>query len=256
MTEEIETKETVIAKPATNYLVPLAILVGFGLVAGAIFMSGNSGKDTLPIVLKDSQPPKVAPQPAGSTDNVRPVTAEDHVKGNLDASVMIVEYSDYECPFCKRFHDTMNQIMDEQGDSGKVAWVFRHFPLDQLHPVKARAVAVASECASEQGGSEAFWKFTDGYFDVTLTNNRTDIEVVIPQIVKEIGLDESAFLACFESGKYDQHIDDDIANAIETGGRGTPWSVVIAPNGKTFPLNGAQPIEAVRQLIDLAVQEK
>lgn len=133
---------------------------------------------------------------------------------------------------------------------------FRHFPLDQLHPVKARAVAVASECASEQGGNESFWKFSDRYMELTLSNNKTPIETVIPQIVQEIGLNESAFQTCFESGKYDQHIEDDIENAIATGGRGTPWSVVIAPNGKTFPLNGAQPLEAVKQLINLAAQEK
>ena len=149
----------------------------------------------------------------------------------------------------------MNEVMKEV-DDGQVAWVFRHFPLDQLHPIKARAVAVASECASEQGGNESFWKFSDRYMELTLSNNKTPIETVIPQIVQEIGLNESAFQTCFESGKYDQHIEDDIENAIETGGRGTPWSVVIAPNGKTFPLNGAQPLDAVKQLINLAAQEK
>ena len=86
----------------------------------------------------------------------------------------------------KRFHDTMNEVMDKYGESGEVAWVFRQFPLEQLHPVKAQAVAVASECANEQGGNDAFWQFTDGYFDVTLTNNRTDIETVIPQLAKKL----------------------------------------------------------------------
>ena len=88
---------------------------------------------------------QVQKEPVGTTDAVRPVTREDHIKGNPDAPIKIVEYSDFECPFCKRFHDTMNEVMSEV-DNGQVAWVFRHFPLDQLHPVKARAVAVASEC--------------------------------------------------------------------------------------------------------------
>ncbi len=238
------------------YLVPAAILIAGGLVAAAVFMGGNGGNIAPVANTGTNQPTQAAPQPTGSTDAVRAVSNEDHIKGNPDAPIKIVEYSDFECPFCKRFHDTMNQVMGEQGASGDVAWVFRHFPLEQLHPVKAQAVAVASECAAEQGGNEAFWKFTDGYFDVTLTNNRTDIETVIPQLVNEIGLDQTAFQSCFTSGKYDEHIAADIQNAVETGGRGTPWSIVIAPNGKTFPLNGAQPLAAVEQLIEIARNEQ
>lgn len=150
----------------------------------------------------------------------------------------------------------MNEVMDKYGASGDVSWVFRQFPLEQLHPVKAQAVAVASECANEQGGNDMFWKFTDRYFELTLTNNRTDIETVIPQIAGEIGLDTTAFNTCRQSGKYDEHIQSDIANAVATGGRGTPWSVVIAPNGKTFPINGAQPRAAVEQIIELAKKEQ
>lgn len=248
MTENIQTKTP------NNHLVPIAIVVGFGLVAGAVFMSNGKGKDTV-VTAKTETNQLAQKEPVATTNSVRAVTKDDHIKGSLDAPVMIVEYSDYECPFCKRFHDTMNEVMKEV-DDGQVAWVFRHFPLDQLHPVKARAVAVASECVSEQGGNESFWKFSDRYMELTLSNNKTPIETVIPQIVQEIGLNGAAFQTCFESGKFDQHIEDDIKNAIATGGRGTPWSVVIASNGKTFPLNGAQPPEAVKQLINLAAQEK
>lgn len=246
------TENTQIKTP-NNYLIPLAIVIAGGLVAGTVFMSNGSGVSNTATTTETGQ--QVQKEPVGTTDAVRTVTKDDHIKGSLDAPVTIVEYSDFECPFCKRFHDTMNEVMKEV-DDGQVSWVFRHFPLDQLHPVKARAVAVASECANEQGGNESFWKFSDRYMELTLSNNKTPIETVIPQIVQEIGLNESAFQTCFESGKYDQHIEDDIENAIATGGRGTPWSVVIAPNGKTFPLNGAQPLEAVKQLINLAAQEK
>ncbi|MCA9361520.1 thioredoxin domain-containing protein [Candidatus Kaiserbacteria bacterium] len=248
MTENIQTKTP------NNYLIPLAIVIAGGLVAGAVFMSNGSGGNSTATATETGQQVQQR-EPVGTTDAVRAVTKDDHIKGNLDAAVTIVEYSDFECPFCKRFHDTMNEVIKEV-DDGQVAWVFRHFPLDQLHPVKARAVAVASECAGEQGGNESFWKFSDRYMELTLSNNKTPIETVIPQIVQEIGLNESVFQTCFESGKYDQHIEDDTENAIATGGRGTPWSVVIAPNGKTFPLNGAQPLEAVKQLINLAAQEK
>ncbi len=78
----------------------------------------------------------------------------DHIRGNPDAPVTLVEYSDFECPFCKRFHPTVKRIVDEYG--GRVRWVYRHFPLDEIHPVKARREAAAAECAAELGGNDAF----------------------------------------------------------------------------------------------------
>ena len=74
--------------------------------------------------------------------------------------------------------------------------------------------------------------------------------------MKEAGLDQVTFQTCFESGKYDDHIEADIANAVETGGRGTPWSVMIGPDGKTYPVNGAQPLAAIEQLISIAKNEQ
>ena len=234
-------------------MVPGAIVVAGIIVAVAIiFGGGNSGT----VGTAQGTPPPQAPpaQPTGSTDNVREVTREDHIKGDINAPVKIVEYSDFECPFCKRFHETMNQVMEEYGDSGQVAWVYRQFPLEQLHPVKAMQESLVSECVAELAGNDAFWQFTDRFFELTPSNNRTDLDTVIPQILGEIGISKTAVDECVASGKFDQHIQDDIANAVETGGRGTPWSVIIGPNGQTFPLNGAQPYASVKQLIDLALQ--
>ncbi len=244
--EEINQKQT------NQYLIPVAIVIAGAFVAGALYLSNTS---TQPVTnTGTAQQVAEAPEPTGSTDAVRPVTSEDHIKGNPDAPIKIVEYSDFECPFCQQFHDTMNEVIDKYGESGEVAWIYRHFPLDQLHPVKARAEAVASECAAELGGNEAFWQFADRFMELTPSNNRTEIETVIPQIVREIGLDEVAFQTCFASGKYDDHIDADIANAVETGGRGTPWSIMIGPDGTTYPINGAQPLATIEQLIGIAKQ--
>lgn len=237
----------------TQYLIPLSIVVAGAIIGTALYF-GGTGRQA--VTQKDAPSAPQAEQPTVDTTNkVRPITKEDHIKGNPDAPIKIVEYSDFECPFCQRFHNTMNELMEKYGESGEVAWVFRQLPLEQLHPVKAQAAAVASECANELAGNDGFWKFTDRYFELTLTNNRTDIDVVIPQIATEMGLDTTKFLACTKSGKYDAHIKADMANATETGGRGTPWSVLIAPNGKTFPINGAQPLASVEQLIELAKKE-
>lgn len=241
MKEINKTQQTIETK--NNMAVPVAIVIAGILIAGSIFYTNKGG-------VQDLQ------EQVAKTENVQPVTSEDHIRGSLDAPVKIVEFSDFECPFCKKFHNTMNEIMEEYGDNGKVAWVFRHFPLDNLHPVKARAEAVASECVAELGGNDAFWKFADRFFELTPSNNQTDIETVIPQIAKEIGINEQEFIECMNSGKYDQHIEDDINEAVATGGKGTPWSIIIAPNGKTFPLSGAQPLESVKQLIEIALEEK
>lgn len=235
-----------------NLTIPVAIVIAGALIAGAVYLGTSKGAGN--VAVDNSQPQPVAAQQAGSLDQMAEITASDHVRGNPNAPVKIVEYSDFECPFCKRFHDTMKQVTTEYGD--KVAWVYRHFPLDQLHPVKARKEAVASECAAEQGGNNAFWKYTDRFFELTPSNNQTNIDTVLPQIAREIGLDVNKFNTCLESGKYDEHIQDDLDDAMATGGNGTPWSIVVAPNGKKYPLSGAQPYASVKQLIDLALQEK
>lgn len=189
------------------------------------------------------------------TKAMRPVSqGRDHIRGNPVAPVTLVEYSDFECPFCKRFHQTAKKLVDESG--GRVKWVYRHFPLEELHPVKARKEAAASECAAELGGSGAFWKFADRMYELTASNNRTDIETVLPQIAREIGLDAAKFAACRVSGRHDRRIEEDHQNALATGGSGTPWSIVVSKSGKSYPLSGAQPYAVVKQLVELAQQEK
>ncbi len=237
----------------TTYLTPVAIIIAGGFIAVAIFLSGATAStdqkkvtDTLPNT----------EEPTTTTNAVSPVTADDHIRGNPDALVKIIEYSDFECPFCKQLHNTLNTLIDEVGTSGDVAWVYRHFPLEQLHPKNAMKVAIASECAAEQGGDDMFWKFADAFFEITPANDRTDLTTVLPNIYTTLGLDRSKMESCVASGKYDAHIQAEIENAIATGGRGTPWSIVVTPNGKTFPLNGAQPLAAIEQLVELAKKEQ
>jgi protein-disulfide isomerase len=232
-------------KIQNNYAIPVAIVVAGALVAGALFfaLSNNGGS------VGTNQPAPNIPEEVDTTDQVRPVTQDDHIKGSSNPKVTIVEYSDFECPFCKRFHETMNQVLSEEDD---VAWVFRQFPLDQLHPRNARRAAIASECAGDLGGEQAFWTFTDGYFEATPANDQTDLDTLVPQLVAKAGIDQATFDACVASGKYDKHVQDDVDNAVATGGRGTPWSIVITASGDTVPLNGAQPLSAVKQLIEFA----
>ena len=189
------------------------------------------------------------------TAAIRPVSnARDHIRGNSEAPVTLIEYSDFECPFCKSFHATVKKLVEESG--GQVRWVYRHFPLEELHPVKARREALASECAAELGGNDAFWKFADRFYELTPSNNRTDVDAVLPRIAREIGLDEARFASCLASGKHERRVQEDFENATATGGRGTPWSIVVSKRGKTYPLSGAQPYAAARELVERARRER
>ena len=233
-----------------DLLIPISIVVA-GIVIGAgLYLGGGNGTQVAPSVAK---PTAEAPA-ADTTSKIDPITDEDHVKGNRNAKVKIVEYSDFECPFCQRHHQTLQTVVDKLGGD-TVAWVFRQFPLEQLHPVKANAAALASECVGELGGNDAFWVFTDSYFKQTLTNNRTNIETLIPKIVTEAGVDAAAFKTCFESARHQDKVDANVADAVETGGRGTPWSIIIGPSGKTYPINGAQPASVIEQMIEVALSE-
>lgn len=93
---------------------------------------------------------------------IREVTEEDNIRGDVNADIMVVEYSDFKCPYCASFHDTMKQVVDNY-EASEVGWTYRHFPIPQLHP-QAPEIAQASECAREIGGEDAFWSFADEIF--------------------------------------------------------------------------------------------
>jgi protein-disulfide isomerase len=228
-------------EPKSNYAMPVAIVIAGVIIAGAIYF-GDTSK------VKNDTANNVPTTQSDSLDKINPITKTDHIRGNPNAPVIIVEYSDTECPFCGRFHETMKRIMDEYGKAGKVAWVYRHYPLDQLHP-KARHESVALECAYELGGNEKFWEYTDRIYSITPANNGLDV-TELPKIAEFVGLDVAKFNTCLASTKHDARIEADIRNASLTGGNGTPWSIIISKDGKKTSLNGAYPYENVKQIID------
>jgi protein-disulfide isomerase len=229
---------------------PLAIIVAGGLIALAIYfgMSGRAGIGSV----GNQQVAETADQPAAPAGDpleppvgtFREVTSDDHIRGPADAKITIIEYSDLECPFCKRFHSTMQQAIAEYPND--VRWVYRHFPLEQLHQ-KAPAEANASECAAEQG---KFWEFVDLIFETTQGNDSLDLST-LPQLAQQAGVQNvSQFQSCVDINKYKDKVDADLADAAAAGGRGTPYSVVIGPDGQKQPINGAQPYATVKATID------
>lgn len=192
------------------------------------------------------------PSSLGSADNVDKLRDNDHVRGNRNARVLLIEYSDLECPFCKSFHPTAQQAVDDY--KGQVAWVYRHFPLDQIHS-KADKEAEAVECAGEQGGEDAFWKMADKIFEVTPSNNGLDLEK-LPDLAQEIGLNGQTLQKCIDDGKYTQHVEDDYQGGVKAGVNGTPGNILLdTKTGKTKILPGAVPFSEVKGAIDTLIAE-
>lgn len=224
--------------------IPAAIIIGFGLIALSIYFGG--GQATTPVVTDGNT------DDTASLDNIDPITEDDHIRGNPNAPIVIVEYSDFDCPYCQNFHNTMKKIMDEYGPGGQVAWVYRHLPLTSLHPSAAH-IAEASECVAELGGDEAFWQFADTVFSERLVDpvsqtSSTDV-VKLPEFAESAGIESGAYQECIDSGRNREAVDADFRNAQAIGAQGTPHSIVISGENK-MTVAGAESYERMKVLID------
>lgn len=231
-------------------IVPIAIIIAGGLIAVAIYFTQAAPKTDSNAALvsealkqQNSQPEIV----------VAPVTDADHIRGKKDAKIVIVDYSDTECPFCKSFHETLKRLYTEYGDDNTVAWVYRSFPLD-IHKLAIKE-AEATECAAELGGNDGFWNFTDEVYKVTTSNDTLD-PAQLPIIAERVGLNKKAFTTCLDSGKYREKIDALYQAGKLAGANGTPYTVLIV-DGENIPLVdengrglGALPYSSMKSIIE------
>lgn len=226
--------------------IPIAILIAGVIVAGAIvFTKGSSSLKSASV--------KTATEEQGKF-NVNPISDKDHVLGGQGAQIFIIEYSDLECPFCKQFHATMKRVIEEYGEDGSVAWVYRHFPLDSIHS-KAQKEAEGAECAAQLGGEIKFWEFVDKIFEITPSNNGLDLDI-LPEIAVEIGLSKEKFEKCLGDGVQAERVEEDAKSAINAGGQGTPYSIFVTKDNEVlFSIPGAVPFEAIKDAIDKALKE-
>ncbi|OGE69145.1 hypothetical protein A3J21_01940 [Candidatus Daviesbacteria bacterium RIFCSPLOWO2_02_FULL_43_11] len=223
---------------------PAAILIGSILISLAILISGKVIPLEKQAAVKGVQ---VEPTPATQEVKVKPVSDGDHLRGGKDARIILIEYSDLECPFCKSFHATAKAALEDY--NGQLSWVFRHFPLDSLHS-KARKEAESTECANELGGNDAFWKMVDKIYEVTPSNNGLD-PTILPDLAVQVGLDRNKFESCLKSGKFASVVEADYQSGIEAGVNGTPGNILLdTKTGKTVVLPGAVPLGDVKQAVD------
>jgi protein-disulfide isomerase len=216
----------------------VGIIFGYGIATGTGGAS-PAAAPSAPTAAAPSAPS--APAPAPSAKDVVPVDAkEDHIFGDVNAAITVIEYSDYECPFCARHHPTLAQLVEDNDD---VNWVYRHFPLG-FHS-NATPLAEASECITELGGNDAFWAFTDSIFAEGA--DAANIE----KYANDAGVDGAAVRKCVDDGKYAQNIKDEMAGGSAGGVSGTPGNIVINnKTGDTRLVSGAQPVSAFQAAVD------
>jgi protein-disulfide isomerase len=165
------------------------------------------------------------------------------VQGALDAPVTIVEFSDYQCPFCQRFFQETKPLIDQEYvDTGKVRFVYKDFPIDSIH-AQARPAAEAAECAGEQG---AYWAMHDRIFEgKDEWAENPDAAAIFKGYATELGLDTAQFDACFNEGVYAAEVQTDLEEGQRAGVTGTPAFFI---NGRK--VEGAQPFSVFQQIIE------
>jgi protein-disulfide isomerase len=174
----------------------------------------------------------------------------DPIIGNPDAPITIIEFSDFQCPFCARFHiQTLPLILEEYIEQGKVKLVFRDFPIQSIHP-NALPASIAAECANEQG---KFKEMHDMLFDNQNEWNKQDTVDALSsfsQYATNIQLEQETFDSCLTNGKYIEEIKKDLDDGREYGVSGTPGFFVGNDEIGYVELKGAQPFESFKKIID------
>jgi len=226
------------------YVVLLIAFLVIGYLVGSLFPIRGGGA-----FVQTAAPTAVAPETAPEVPAPDPQTVLDKIgdgrlpaKGDQNAPVTIVEFSDFECPFCGRFYtETLPQLESEYIDTGKVKLVYMHYPLS-FHP-KAKPLANAAECANDQG---MFWQMHDKIFDANTAGTlATATDDTYKQWATELGLNASAFNTCYDNKTFDAEIDKEFALGSEVGVSATPTFYI---NGRQ--LVGAMPFESFKAIID------
>jgi len=246
----------------SSLLTPISIVLVGMMIAGAIFFGLKSSQSPSAQtqepaeILGEGVPPQAPGEPAPQANQeVKTSIDDDAVLGDKEtATVAIVEFSDYECPFCKRFADeTLPQIKKDYIDTGQVILVFRDLPLPFHNPAAERE-AIAAECAQEQGGDSKYFEYHDKIFETT-TGNGQEIDIEgLTEIAEEIGLDGNKLKTCLEEENFKDEVKKDASDAADAGISGTPGFVIgkLGEDGSVegMIIEGALPYPNFKEAID------
>ena len=189
--------------------------------------------------------------PTGQPTPIVKISADnDPVIGDPNAPISIIEFSDFQCPFCARFHiQTLPSILEEYVDQGKVKLIFRDFPIQNIHP-NALPASVAAECANEQ---DKFKEMHDELFDNQKEWSGLETAnamLLFSKYALEIGLEQEIFDSCLTNGKYIEEIRNDLNDGRNYGVSGTPGFFIGNDQIGYVELKGAQPFESFKKVID------
>ena len=247
-------------KTTTNNNMPIAIAFAAVLIAGAIFFNGMSAPSTADAptdldakiaagiegyIKKQQDDARKAQEEANKPKRVENVSEDDDaVLGNKDAKVTLVEFSDYECPFCKRHqNDVWPKIKEKYIDTGKVKYVFRDFPLAFHEPI-ATQEALAAECAGDMGGDEKYYEYHDLIF-ATTKSNKGLAQSQLYEMAAELNLNAAEFKECLDTEKFKDEVEKDMADGAKYGVSGTPGFFI---NG--WFIKGAYPFSEFEKFIE------
>lgn len=221
----------------------MGLIVGFGIAQWRGSASQAPGESPSPIVQAPIPPPTPNPTPSPSNPAS---TDDDSVLGEEDSPVTLIEFVDYQCPFCKRFFDqTLSQIKTEYIDTGKVKLVMRDFPLS-FHQ-NAQKTSEATECAGDEG---KFWEMHDTLFQKQDEwASASNVNDLLKKYAADLGL-SSSFDSCLDDGTYAQEVQKDFADGSSAGINGTPGFWVIGKDGKGQQISGAVPFQNFKTVID------
>jgi protein-disulfide isomerase len=261
--DDIEESEPIVVKKSTSTGMIVALIAA---VAVAAFFAGTyfSNIDSDVITKSDLEDalskvesklgnnPQTSPQQA-SPQPSQPLKVsldDDPIRGNPDAEITIVEFSDFQCPFCARFHSTtLPQIEQNYLSTGKVNFVYRDFPIQSIHP-NALPAALASECADDQG---KFWEYHDKLFENQRGWQDLDSQTGIDTFkgyAQELGMNMEEFDSCLDSGKYSQEVNNDLQDGRNYGVTGTPGFFVGNEKIGFTKITGAQPYSVFQRVLD------
>ena len=182
-----------------------------------------------------------------------PFSEEDHKRGNKGASVTLIVYSDYECPFCADYYFIIRKILDEYKQSlaaserGKdeMRLAYRHYPIVAIHPESQR-LAETSECVTELGGDDAFWQFSDIIF------TKSDKGKDLSWVSTDLNINQSKFNKCVEDSRYKEKVERQYDDGLKAGVSATPTTFIIKDKTEVWLITGAYSYEDMKVIIEEA----
>lgn len=249
---ESTTTTPAVTSNKSQWITPIAIIIAGILIAFALYYRSTPGKSA-------NGADAINNALTGPKIEVQPIKSTDHIRGNKNAKLVFIEYSDIQCPFCKIFQETMTELFNQYSKDDQIAWVYRHFPLaygsDPLHPYAAKA-AEATECVAELAGEDAFWKYLDKVY-ASIDHNGAGLQLqLLTDVAVQQGVDQAKFKTCLDSGKYTAKIKESYEAGIKAGAEGTPYTVIyykdqyiplVNEQGKSL---GALPFEILKRIVD------